>query len=66
MCETKIYVEEDGSLKLIAEEVIYIRKNGDRIEAYRIDGDNVKIQGYEIKYIDFMTSKVVLTRLSSS
>ena len=65
MCESKIFIEENGSLRQVADEIIYIKKNGSFIEAYTVEGDTIRFKDYDIKYIDFMSSKVVLIKASS-
>lgn len=62
MCESKVLEEVHGELKLIVDEVIYIRKSGDSIEVVKISGEREILKNYDIKYIDFLSSKIVVVK----
>ena len=62
MCESKVYVEENGEAKLIAEEVVYMKYEGDGYTIVRLGGETRKLSGYVLKDIDFLSHKVTLVK----
>jgi len=62
MCESDVYVKEDGEEKLIVKEIISLipRENG--FILINISGKKYEIHNVVIEYIDFINHKVVLRK----
>ncbi|PCN50427.1 RNA-binding protein [Candidatus Geothermarchaeota archaeon ex4572_27] len=62
MCESKVYVVEDGDMKLLAEDVVYLKKEGDTYVIVNLQGERITLTNYVLRDIDFLSHKVVFAR----
>lgn len=60
MCESKVYINEGGELRLIADEVVSMISKGNGYVFIDIAGRTYEIQEVVIEFIDFVQHKVIL------
>jgi len=59
MCESKVYLDDNGEVKLLAEDIIYLKCIGSEYVAIDIQGKEYRITGYKLKNIDFLNHRIV-------
>jgi|Deesub1362B_J571_1020462.scaffolds.fasta_scaffold00005_143 predicted RNA-binding protein len=62
MCESKIYVKENGKEEMVAEDIVYIYFGENKITAVTLAGERIELEGYRVDKIDFMGHKVLLAK----
>lgn len=63
MCESKVYLVEDGKMNLVAEEVVSMTPKGNGYVFVDISGKKYELEDVVIEYIDFVQHKVVLKKI---
>ncbi|MEM1645804.1 MAG: CooT family nickel-binding protein [Ignisphaera sp.] len=63
MCESKVYLMEDGKMNLVAEEVVSMVPKGNGYVFIDITGRRYELENVNIEYIDFVQHKVVLKKI---
>lgn len=62
MCESRVYLMENGKMNLVAEEVVSMVPKGNGYVLVDIAGRRYEVEDAVIEYIDFVQHKVVLKR----
>ena len=59
MCLSKVYIDDNGKKKLLAEEVASVEVKGNQVLLKNLFGEEKKVEA-SIKKIDFLTHDIVL------
>lgn len=62
MCESSVFLEEDGDLKEVMQDVSRILFEEDKVICYGLLGDRKEVENAEIKEANLMEHKIVLRR----
>jgi len=62
MCESRVYLMENGKINLVAEDVVSMTPKGNGYVLVDIAGRRYEVEDVVIEYIDFVQHKVVLKR----
>lgn len=62
MCESKVYVKEDNSIKLVIEEAVSLISKNNGFTIIDISGKRYEVDNVVIEYIDFVNHSVVLRK----
>ena len=62
MCQSSVYLAQDGDEELILEDAILIKPEGSAIELVNLFGER-KVIDAKIKTIDLLHHKVILTEI---
>lgn len=63
MCESKVYINEEGELRLIADEVVSMIPKGNGYVFIDIVGRTYEVQEVVIEFIDFVQHRVILKKV---
>jgi len=66
MCLLKIYLQENGSRRLIAEDIALIVKENEEIKIRNLNFEEKKLKNVEILEIDALNSILLLRRSDSA
>jgi len=66
MCLLKIYLQENGSRRLIAEDIALIVKENEEIKIRNLNFEEKKLKNVEILEIDALNSILLLRRSNSA
>lgn len=66
MCESKVFMVEEGVERLVLDEVILLKPVEGGFTAVTLNGEAHVLRGVRLAYIDFLNHKVVLVRGASS
>ncbi len=63
MCESKLFVRENGDERLVSDDIVsLVLTEEGYYKAYRMDGKVFELKGYVLDHIDFLKHKIVFRR----
>lgn len=64
MCESTVYMFEDGEQKEVMREVAKIDVIGNKVILIGILGDKIELEGFQVAEANFMEHRIVLGKLN--
>ena len=62
LCESKVYVDEGGKTRLLAEDVVYLKREDNTYVIVNIQGEKLVLTNYVLKDIDFLSHKITFAK----
>jgi predicted RNA-binding protein len=62
MCESIVFIEEEGEVRELARDVARIVTEGDLVICTSIIGDRIELKGARFKEANFLSHGIVFTR----
>jgi len=60
MCLSKVYIEKKGKREVVMEEAAQMKVEDNLIEVSELLGETKRLEGYQVKAVDFLNHFVVL------